>query len=243
MSTFQTPNGRSLQLMIRGDTNDAAMANAILSTDEYRLKGLDLSGWALDIGSHIGTVGIALAVDNPELSVICVEPVPDNADLIRQSIAANDLGGRVFVEEAAAGAIGQATASCIYNFTDSDWHDKPGIHDSRYIGNIWRDNDNPVGTRIDAPVVTIPGLAEKYIWKLGGIDVSAFGGEAFRFCKIDCEGCVWSFFSSGAGLIQEIIGEWHDRPFIEMVDLIGDTHEVEVLDDKVGIGLFRAVRR
>lgn len=226
---YTTPNGNPLRLMVRADTNDEAMAFAILATDEYRLAGRALTGWALDIGSHIGTVGLALAVDHPELRVVCVEPVPDNCTLIHASIAANGLADRVFVEEAAAGAPGQATLPCRYDFTDADWPDKPGIHDSRWVGNVWREDSHPVATLLDAPVVTLRGLAERY--------------GPFRFCKIDCEGCEVHAFADGAELVEEIIGEWHDNLYDQLEALLAPTHDVTLLDDKGGIGMFTAVRR
>jgi FkbM family methyltransferase len=228
---FITPNGNSLVLATRGDTNDAALANAILSTDEYQLHGRHLSGWALDIGSHIGSVGLALAVDNIDLSVVCIEPVPDNCEVIRASIAANALGGRVFVEEGSAGAPGQTTLKCRYDFTDADTWDKGGIHDSRFVGNVYRESDNPVATEIDSPVVTLSGLADKY------------ETATFAFCKIDCEGCEVHAFADGVALIDEIIGEFHDNLLPQLRTLIEPTHDIEVIEDRGGIGLFRAVRR
>jgi FkbM family methyltransferase len=232
LEAFITPRGNGLMLATRGNTNDAAMAHAILTSDEYQLAGLPrMVGWALDIGAHIGSVGLALALDNPDLSVVCIEPVPENCEVIRQSITLNALGNRVFVEEGSAGAIGQTTLKCRYDFTDADWPDKSGIHDSRWIGNIWREGDNPVATEIDSPVVTLGGLAEKY------------GTEVFRFCKIDCEGCEVHAFADGVELIDEIIGEFHDNLLPELRELIEPTHHITVIDDKGGIGLFRAVRR
>ena len=86
VENFQTPRGSPMLLAIRGDTNDGALAKGLLDTDEYRLKDLpDLTGWALDIGAHVGTVTIALAIDHPGLKVIAVEPVPDNVELLRQT--------------------------------------------------------------------------------------------------------------------------------------------------------------
>jgi FkbM family methyltransferase len=231
MQEFQTPRGNAVRIAIRGDTNDAAMAHAILSADEYRLREQYLSGWALDIGSHIGSAGLALAADNPDLSVICVEPVPENCDVIRQSITANALGTRVFVEEGSAGAPGQTTALCRYDFTDAETADKGGIHDSRWVGNLFRGDSNPVATELQSPVVTIRGLADKY-------EV----GE-FAFCKIDCEGCEYAFFAEDAGRIALIIGEWHDGEFSRIEDVLSATHSVEVLEDHGGVGLFQAVRR
>lgn len=227
---YLTPNEHAVTLEVRPDTNDAAMAAAILNTDEYRLTGLSLEGWALDIGSHIGTVALALAVDNPNLKVIAIEPVPENCEVIRASIALNHLEDRVYVEEASCGAPGQKTLPCRYDFTDADWHDKPGIHDSRWVGNVWREDSHPVATLIDSPVITLAGLANKY-------------AATFRFCKIDCEGCEVHVFANGAGLVQEIIGEFHDNLLPQLTELLEPTHNIEVLDDKGGIGMFRAVLR
>lgn len=229
MGTFTTPNGNSLTLFTRGNTNDDPLAHAILVGDEYRLHDLKLTGWALDIGAHIGTVGLALAVDNPQLQVICVEPVPDNAHLIRMSIAANGLDERVFVEEAGAG-VGVASTRCQYAYTAANNPDKGYIEQSRFIGNVFRDHDEPEGTTIEVPTVTIAGLADKY------------GVPEFRFCKIDCEGCEWRFFAEGAERIAEIVGEWHDGPLSALEDLLGPTHTVTALTDLDGMGLFRAVR-
>jgi FkbM family methyltransferase len=231
-STYRTPRGNPVELFTRPDTNDAAMVNALLGTDEYRIKDLRIEGWALDIGSHVGTIAIALAVDNPYLSVIAIEPVPDNAELIRRNVAVNYLGTRVFVEEAGAGALGQSTTPCMYGFTKAEGpgSEPASLHDTRFVGNVFRGDSNPVGTLIDAPVVTLAGLARKY-------DVT------FRFCKIDCEGCEVHAFADGAELVQEIIGEFHDNLLPRLQELLDPTHHLEVLDDKGGIGMFRAVRR
>ncbi len=67
----------------RTNTNDWNTIYASMVEDEYRIKDFyPLSGVALDIGAYVGSVGIALAIDNPSLHVICVEPVPGNIELI-----------------------------------------------------------------------------------------------------------------------------------------------------------------
>jgi FkbM family methyltransferase len=232
MGNFITPNGNALRLVIRGDTNDAAMANAILSEDEYQLKGRRLSGWALDIGSHIGSVGLALAIDHPDLSVVCIEPVPDNVRIIWESAQANGIDDRVFIEEAGAGK-GKGSTRCQYAYTAANNPDKGYVSQSRFIGNVFRADDEPEGTTIDVPTVTIAGLAQKY------------GVADFAFCKIDCEGCEYAFFAEGAERIAYIIGEWHDGPFSRIYELLDDTHEVTQVSsaDDGSIGLFQAVRR
>ena len=226
-----TPNLRNVNFNVREDTNDAALAIAILNADEYLLRNhAPLTGWALDIGAHIGTVAVAMAIDNPDIRVIAVEPVPDNAALVRENIAANGLGDRVFVEEAAAGAIGQSTARCAFGYRTGGTDDLGYIEQNRFIGNIWRNADWDAEV-IEAPVLTLRGLAEKY------------GTEEFTYCKIDCEGCEWDFLVEDAQLIREIVGEYHDSGPERIVLLLEETHDVTIISDHNGTGIFRAVRR
>ena len=228
METFVTPNGRPFALVTRDDTNDGALALGILNLDEYRLHGRTFSGWALDIGAHIGTVGLALAIDNQQLSVVCVEPVPDNAAMIRQSIEANRLTDRVFVEEAAFGK--GKSVDVQYAYTAADNPDKGYIHQSRYVGGVFRAKEHPEGTTATVDTTSIKDLAAKY--------------GNFALCKIDCEGCeVHAFAQWGSRYVDEIIGEFHDNLMPRLDALLAPTHTVEVLEDRNGIGLFRAVRR
>ena len=229
-ATFTTPNGNTISLHIRGDTNDGALARGILETDEYDLKGLHLEGWALDIGAHVGAVAFALAIDHPNLRIIAVEPVPDNAELLRESVTSAGLADRIFVEEAAAGPVGTSTLRCHYGYTQGN-ADANYVEQNRFIGNLWRKGPTDGSTAIDSPVVTIPGLMRKY-------DVADF-----RVAKIDCEGCEWKFLQGTARHIQEIIGEWHDRRWDAVQRLLGDTHDLELITDYGGSGIFRAIRR
>src|SRR6185503_13148912 len=118
--------------------------------DEYELAKLPvMEGWALDIGAHVGTVAVAMAKDNPGLKIVAVEPVPENCVLIRQSVIANGLQEQVFIEEAAAGSIGQATVPCHYDYTRVEIPDKGYVEQNRFIGNLWRHGVDTDGTVID----------------------------------------------------------------------------------------------
>lgn len=235
MGHVLTPRGNSVDIATRPELNDEALVNGILGEDEYRLKELPtLSGFMLDIGAHVGSVGLAMAVDHPALTVVMVEPVPDNARLIRESISRNHLDGRVHLVEAAAGAAGQRTAVCRYGY-----HDFQGFEDPRYvqqmsmIGNIWRLTDPSVVEHeaIEVPVVTIDSLAER------------FGVESFAFTKIDCEGCEWDFLKGSLARLSLIIGEWHDAEFSAVTERLGATHDCELIVDYGGSGIFRATSR
>lgn len=234
MTLAQTPKGTSLTVHVRPHVNDEALVVGILGADEYRLGDLhDLDGWALDIGAHVGTVGLALLADHPRLRVVMVEPVPDNAALIRRSLSDNGWADRALVLEEAAGK-GTGTFLCRYAYRHLEgFEDQQYVQQNAYIGNIWRLTD---GERVDSDSVTVPivgiaALAERV------------GVERFAFCKIDCEGCEWDFLAAGAFRLPLIVGEWHDAPYARIEKLLARTHTMELLDDHGSSGIFRAVAR
>ena len=227
---IRTPKGAAASFSIRGDTNDGALINGILSTDEYKLTELGyFKGWGLDIGAHVGTVAISMALDNPDLRMVAVEPVPENCDMLRHTISANGLPDRVFVEQASLGKPGQATLPCRYAYTYAAAGDAGYVEQNRYVGNLWREDGE--GTYLDAPVVTLDSLAQKY------------ETPSFAFTKIDCEGCEWAGLAKGVERLEFIVGEWHDKPFSAVGRLLRKTHDVELLTDYGGSGIFRAIRR
>ena len=57
----------------------------------------------VDVGSNVGAMSLSVALRNPDISIVCVEPNARAAELLRQSIAANRLGDRMTVVEAVAG--------------------------------------------------------------------------------------------------------------------------------------------
>src|SRR5690349_6287046 len=90
-------------MTIRDGSNDYNTLNACMTEDEYHLADFHGSGWAVDVGGYLGGVAISLALDNPELRVLVIEPVPDNIRLIRENIERNDLTERVTLIEGAVG--------------------------------------------------------------------------------------------------------------------------------------------
>ena len=237
--TVRTPRGIDAQVFIRPDTNDAATLHSTMWTpdgqlhDEYGLREQHLSGWALDIGAHIGSVTFALALDNPDLHVIAVEAVPENVDALNATTAHLGMADRVYVVGEAAGPAGLASAEVLYGP-----YNPPGLHipaehaqQARYIGNLFR-HHGPDGVGLVVPVVSLVALLER------------FGVEEVSFTKIDCEGCEWTFLASPAVTrLRYIVGEWHDRPASALRELLEPTHEMTVDKDDGGIGMFRAVLR
>ena len=234
-----SPRGHGASLYVRSRTNDAATVhstfwapNGILH-DEYELAKLHLTGWALDIGAHVGSVALALAIDNPDLKVIAVEAVPENAALLQASVEYLALTERVFVISASAGQEGQD-----FDYIRYGYYDVPGIPEEhaeqvRYIGGLFREHSLSEIT-LQVPVVSLEAIRAR------------FGVDRFSFCKIDCEGCEWAFLATPAvESIDLFIGEFHDRGFGPLGALLGKTHDVEITKPSAdeGIGLFRATRR
>jgi FkbM family methyltransferase len=231
-----TPKGNTVRFWTRPDVNDEALVVGILGGDEYRLAELpdDLEGVALDIGAHVGTVGITLAVDHPRLRVVMVEPIPDNVELIRKSIDLNGVGDRCTVVEAMAG-YGQGTATCRYAYKSLEGFEDQGfVTQNAYVGNIWRLTDDE---KVDSEVAEVPIVSTLDLFSDPGTD------GPYVLVKTDCEGCEWEFLRGALpGMMPLIIGEWHDGP-IEKMQALLKGYDVTVLDDYGGSGIFRAVAK
>ena len=230
-----TPGGNTAWLRARTSTNDGAVAQAILGEDEYQLASYyPLTGWMLDIGAHIGTVAIAVALDNPDAKVVAVEALPDNAAIIRENVALNGLQDRVFVEAAGATDARHKTVSVTYNARNIGDEVVPTgyLEQCRYIGNIFQ---NAPGITIES--VKVPGLSLAAILRKYSID-------RVSLLKIDCEGCEWQFFRSPElGRLDHIVGEYHDAfTYADLAALLERTHAVDQRTT-TNVGLFAAVRR
>ena len=104
---WRTPHGNPAWLTYRRDTTDWNTISACLANpyqpetgDEYHIPA-GLSGWALDLGAHVGAVTIGLLLDNPDLTVLAIEAVPENVELINENLALNGLTDRATVWHAA----------------------------------------------------------------------------------------------------------------------------------------------
>lgn len=186
---FATPHGKIVRFRIRPETSDWNTVNAITYVgDEYNLPDR-LTGWAVDIGAHIGACAITLLVENPDLRVIAVEALPENADLIEANALLNGVADRLTLIRGGAAKAGSDPVRVGYG----DVADPTGIHE--FIGNAWA----PEGSRFaEVPAVSL--------WDL----LYLTGGEDIAWLKIDCEGCELGFLDSPlVGRIRHIEGEVH----------------------------------
>ena len=208
-STWHTPKGHLAAFTYRLETSDWNTVSSVMAPhDEYGLRSLDLFGRAADIGAHIGSVAIALLMDNPELFVLAIEPVPDNVELLRENLAQNGLAGRCEVIQAAVGK--GETTTIRYGYTGSE----NATHHA-FIGNstiVYPDAPEMPHEEATVPVLRLADLGP------------------LAFMKIDCEGGEWGFLK-GAALpkVERIHGEAH--PVLghrapDMADLLEATHAV-----------------
>jgi FkbM family methyltransferase len=229
----QTPKGRSATLLYREDTSDLATIGATWRLwgkmeDEYGLADLPdgLTGTALDIGAHIGSVALALLLDHPRLHVVAVEPLAENCNVIRENAERLNVQDRLTIHCAAISASDTADVVWGWQTTENNnyWRN------NRYIGNV-----AVVGQVESHLIATVPGLSLSSLMPKR---------QRVPFMKIDCEGCEWIALADPAvKRIDRIAGEYHGAPGSDgLVGLLGDTHELTITHEGAS-GMFRAVRR
>jgi FkbM family methyltransferase len=235
-----SPHGREMEIAYREGTSDLSCIGATFtlwgfSGNEYLLRDHPpMTGWAIDVGAHIGAVALALAVDNPDLRILAVEALPENCDVLRESIRMNGITN-IEVVEAAATDRKRKSVAIAYDWTEGESLDESYVANNRFIGGMI---DDPSGKTIHPPGVSLGSLMDER-----GID-------RVRFLKIDCEGCEWKFLTSPAvDRVDELIGEFHFGGGLATVHkLLDDTHIVQYLGGDKGaeensVGLFWAHHR
>jgi FkbM family methyltransferase len=252
---FVSPLGFDVQLGVRESTIDYDLGMSTIYDDEYAIgsEGV-LEGWALDIGTSIAPVAIALAKANPKLRVLALDVVPENIELAQHNVELNNVGDRVTVLQRAMGGPDEASRTCYMRHKSH-----PAVTDGyaakhRYIANtLWNPEHSADSEVVNMPVTNLGALLDE------------FGIDEVAFLKIDCEGCEWAVLDSPAvSRVKYIIGEYHwdyigqrnesilrpgtkvpqwaATPQQELERLLGKTHDLE-LGAAPTLGLFRAWRR
>lgn len=57
----------------------------------------------IDVGGNVGAMSLSVALRNPDITIVCLEPNARACALLRESVVLNRLGDRVTVREAVAG--------------------------------------------------------------------------------------------------------------------------------------------
>ena len=223
---LRSPRGNPARFDARDDTSDLSVIGSSFAgvagsglVDEYGLRELYITGRFVDVGAHVGAVTIAVLLDNPEATAICVEPVPENVAALRRNLELNDLTHRAQVIE---GAVGTDTVSF-------DWSGTEHLVTNRYIANA-------------------TGLVFGESWPHRDLPVRRVRLVDLLPCeamKLDCEGGEWGLFKErGITKIPLVFGEWHGGPGeAGIAKVFGKTHEVTFGPAEAIAGAFRAVAR
>jgi FkbM family methyltransferase len=230
LSEWDTPGGNLATLFYRGGTSDwntisACLLNPMGPTgDEYHLPS-GLSGWALDLGAHVGSVTVGLLLDNPELRVLAIEAVPPNVAMIERNLAVNGVADRAVVWNAAAwNKAGELTV-------EYDYQGDEIATTHRFIGSV-------------SPWISdAPRTYEKVRSVTLRQALAVTDGQGFVWVKSDCEGCEHPFFrGKSLAKLGTIEGEWHERDGTpeSFAENLSATHDV-TWGEGIGGGPFKAV--
>jgi FkbM family methyltransferase len=223
---LRTPRGNPAVMQARDDTSDLSVIGSSFAgvagsglVDEYHLASLHITGRFVDVGAHVGSVTVAVLLDNPEATAICVEPIPENVAVLRENLELNGLTDRATVIEGAVG-----TSLVHYKWTGTEH-----LETNRYISNgagIVFGQDWPH----EELVVREVTLAE------------LLPCEAM---KLDCEGGEWALFTQrGIAKVPLIFGEYHGDPGpAGVTKALGKSHDVTFGQIDAMAGAFRAVLR
>lgn len=222
IGVWLTPHGNEAVMHYRGNSSDWNTISSVMGpNDEYAIP-TGLTGWAVDIGAHVGAVTIALALDNPGLQVIAIEPVPPNADLLAANVRENGLADRVRVIRGAAGLTEPVSVWWGHVGNESAEH-------HAFIGNnsIAYDHGGPIDhqtTEYAEPV----SLSQIVGW-VGRI----------AWLKIDAEGAEWDVLRDPAlRFVDHITGEYHPvrgKCRSDLAPLLDATHDVTYPDPPMGV--------
>lgn len=219
LERFVTPRGRQVSMFVRPDTTDHNTLYSCLNEDEYGLRDVELGdGTAIDIGAHIGGATVALAVDNPNATIVAVEALSENVTLLERNLEANGITN-VSVFHAIAGRPGKRGRKGTVNWNFGGGESAQG---HRFIANAVRLDIESADSE-QAIIIALNDLPEA------------------AFMKIDCEGGEYELLRGDTSRIAEIRGEFH-AGFEELVALL-DTHHVYMTSGIESFGGFRAVRK
>lgn len=224
--TLHTPRGHEAVMGARPQTSDYSVMGSTFRgvagsglVDEYDLRSLYIKGRFVDVGAHVGSVTVAVLLDNPDATAICVEPVPENIAVLVANLASNGLTDRAVIIQGAVG-----TDRVFYGFEGTEH-----LATNRYIAN---------------PTGVVFGEHPKSV----EIRVREVALEELLPCdamKLDCEGGEWSLFADPRITeIPLVFGEYHFGAGAEGVKRTFEaTHSLEFTIGDENAGNFRAVAR
>jgi len=144
---FITFNGKEFDVVLRDETSDFNTIQASLVEDEYGLKDFKFKDddLIIDIGSATGGEALLLSAINPNIKILCFEPLPENAELLTENLSHNKVKNYAIYQTAVCGKPGWTLI--YYGALDSE----SGRH-HHFIGNSL---NVPQGKKIYVPALTL----------------------------------------------------------------------------------------
>jgi len=176
--------GKTLQVPLRPNGTDYTVLVDVFVKQLYKIRASNVRT-IVDLGANIGLATLYLKTLYPDAQVACVEPFPDNVDLLTKTLRLNHIeDARVF-----AAAIGTDDGAAVLKIgSDSTDHSLVPAVNARPLSSI------------EVPQISCASLLERLGW--ANIDL----------LKVDIEGYEKTLFSARTEWLDRtryIVGEAH----------------------------------
>jgi FkbM family methyltransferase len=204
---FDGPNGVHAVFFFRPGIADENTILATYKEDEYGFVGFKPSpGEAMiDAGGYVGSTAILYAQLYPEARIFCVEPLPENIEIIKKNIETNHLEDRITLIQKALWSVSGASIPIFYR----DQSTVGAVH--KFVGSAFPNYHETVSKdSASALSISLPEIME--LFKIARV----------RLLKMDIEGAEYEALGgcpeSYLRQIQTMVGEYHNiHPGIEGV--------------------------
>ena len=196
---FEGPGGLSAVFHYRLGTADENTILATYKEDEYNFVNTrpQPGDWMIDAGVYIGSTAILYAQLFPDAKVLCIEPLPENQELIRKNIDANKLTERITLIKGALWSTSEGKTKIFYR----DASVVGSVH--KFVGSAFPDYHETVS----------PDGAEAQNFTLADV-MAVCAMKRVRLLKMDIEGAEYEVLKSvpisALEKIQTIVGEYHN---------------------------------
>jgi len=193
------PNGIHANFVYRYNTADENTINATYKEDEYnflRFPPGPMEGM-IDAGGYVGSTAILYAQLYPQCKVMCIEPLPENQEIIQKNIERNGLSGQITLIPAALWGTSEGKTKIYYR----DQSTVGKVH--KFVGSAIKQYHETVSEDFfEAQNISLVDIMVR------------MGSPRIRLLKMDVEGAE---YEAVGGLpeewqkgIQTIVGEYHN---------------------------------
>ena len=196
---YNGPKGLSASFLLRTDTADENTITATYTEDEYGFQNFPPGPGEgmIDAGGYVGSSAILYAQLYPQCPVVCVEPLPENIEIIKKNIERNGLKDRITLIEGALWGTSEGKTKIFYR----DQSEVGKVH--KFVGSAIKQYHETVSEDgFEAQNVSLIDCMVR------------LGVPRVRVLKMDVEGAEYEAFK---GLteewqkgIQTIVGEYHN---------------------------------